>query len=441
MNPKMCQKEQLEWLKIQLTDWQAQGLVSSESQQSILAQYQIVQEEKSQLASILLVVLGAILIGGGVILLFAHNWDQLGKGVRTLLSFLPLLLAQALCWYALKFQSKSSALRESSSVFLFFSIASSIALIGQTYHIYGDLERFVLTWVLLSIPIIYVMRSSAILILVSLLLIWLCTFNRSPYWLLYLSLVPIWIYSYQQQNGGSLAFLWSSWIAALAIPISLIVSIEFERSPLTEYLLAIMLVVAVFYYLLGKKIFGFTPTRFWSNPLSSLGAMGIIIFSLLLSWTEAWDIGSSFDSHYGWRWSEYLLASLFIGCFVLTIWWWFKHQTQLHRANKVFTLVVLFALAPLLKNIVGVSDPIFAALMNVFILVASILVIAHGINSGRLVVLNAGLLWLSVLLLLRFFDSDISFVLKGIIFILIGCGFIVANIWFKRQQQLKERQL
>ena len=41
--------------------------------------------------------LGAILIALGVIVLLAHNWDELPRWIKTFFSFLPLLAGQAAC--------------------------------------------------------------------------------------------------------------------------------------------------------------------------------------------------------------------------------------------------------------------------------------------------------------------------------------------------------
>ena len=42
-------------------------------------------------------VLGASLIGLGIIVLLAHNWDELPRWIKTFFSFLPLLVGQIRC--------------------------------------------------------------------------------------------------------------------------------------------------------------------------------------------------------------------------------------------------------------------------------------------------------------------------------------------------------
>ena len=51
-----------------------------------------------------------------------------------------------------------------------------------------------------------------------------------------------------------------------------------------------------------------------------------------------------------------------------------------------------------------------------------------GVRERRLGKINGGMLILSVLIVMRFFDMDIGFIAKGIVFIVLGIAFLVANI-------------
>ena len=105
-------------------------------------------------------ILGAILIGLGIILIIAHNWDELSRTTKTLFAFLPLLIGQTLCGFVLIKKQDSVAWRESGTAFLFFAVGASISLVSQIYNIPGNLSSFLLTWMLLCLPLIYVMKSS-----------------------------------------------------------------------------------------------------------------------------------------------------------------------------------------------------------------------------------------------------------------------------------------
>ena len=71
-------------------------------------------------------ILGAILIGLGIILIIAHNWDELSRLTKTIFAFVPLLIGQILCGYVLFKKWDNIAWRESSSAFLFFSVGACI---------------------------------------------------------------------------------------------------------------------------------------------------------------------------------------------------------------------------------------------------------------------------------------------------------------------------
>jgi hypothetical protein len=61
--------------------------------------------------------------------------------------------------------------------------------------------------------------------------------------------------------------------------------------------------------------------------------------------------------------------------------------------------------------------------------------VRHGIEQGSLKRMNLGLAVLSLTILMRFFDTDLSFVLRGLVFIAIGAGFLYMNMRLVRQRQ------
>jgi hypothetical protein len=64
---------------------------------------------------------------------------------------------------------------------------------------------------------------------------------------------------------------------------------------------------------------------------------------------------------------------------------------------------------------------------NVLVLAISILVIRKGVKTDRLEILNYGLLILSAQIICRFFDTEMTFLLRGLLFIIVGAGFFFAN--------------
>lgn len=440
MSNKNCTNAQYQWLSKESQDWVKQGLLGADEQKQILSEYQLPGAESSQShwSNVLLISLGAVLIGGGVILLLAHNWEDFGKGTRTLLSFLPLVLAQVLCWFAIQYRPQSLALRESGGTLLFFAVAASIALISQTYHIYGDLERFLVVWLALGIPIAYLMRSATTLMLASILIVWLCCLEREPYWLLYVTLIP---YFYQLHKRQSRFLLpWALWLALIGLSISVVYASSYYQSPLHDRGVYIALALGCAYYCLGYWLFGIEEERFWANPPTSFGILLIGGVGLGLTWLGNSSIYSLWNTDKALQLNDYLILCLvglsIVGTMVFIV-----------RTYKDFLMSHWVALTSFILALLGVSgldtlihDNIMVSFANLYILIGSVLLMFQGINQQRLLLLNGGLIWFSLLVLFRYFDSDIPFVLKGVIFIVIGIAFIVTNVWFRKKQSLAEAE-
>jgi len=67
-------------------------------------------------------------------------------------------------------------------------------------------------------------------------------------------------------------------------------------------------------------------------------------------------------------------------------------------------------------------------LFNVYLAVLGVGTLVTGLRGRRLGVVNAGMFVLAALILCRFFDSDLGFLLRGVAFILIGVGFLATNL-------------
>ena len=98
------------------------GVITQETAERIILHYQQEKQTAPNNLTIILGILGAVLAGSGVLLIVAHNWDDLSVTVKTVLAFLPLLLAQLACAYTLSQRKSDATWRECSSLFLFFGI-------------------------------------------------------------------------------------------------------------------------------------------------------------------------------------------------------------------------------------------------------------------------------------------------------------------------------
>ena len=71
---------------------------------------------------------------------------------------------------------------------------------------------------------------------------------------------------------------------------------------------------------------------------------------------------------------------------------------------------------------------------NLYLLILGGAVLRDGLHSGQLPRINAGLGILSALIAVRFFDSQLPFTVRGVLFILIGFAFLAVNLLVKRRE-------
>ncbi len=151
----------IKWLYQELPELIARGILTQETADKIRQHYgEVKSVSKTTVTLIILGTIGAFLIGLGIILLLAHNWEQFSRFTRAILSFVPLVIGQGLALWVLWKRPQSSAFKEGSATFLSLMVGASIALICQTYNIPGDAGTFILTWMFLIIPLAYLMQAS-----------------------------------------------------------------------------------------------------------------------------------------------------------------------------------------------------------------------------------------------------------------------------------------
>lgn len=368
-------------------------------------------------------ILGAILSGLGIILILAHNWDDLSQFTKACLAFLPMLIGQLFCGFALVKKPENAGWRESASVFLFLGIGASIALVAQVYNIPGNLESFVLTWMVLALPQVYLIRSSV----TSLLYISGITYYGSfaieywddanyDYWLLLAAIVPYYYRLLQSKPSQNFTFF-HHWFLCLSIMICLS---RFCDGGGDLIYLSYLSLFAI-YYFIGSRPF-FQTQRQRNNSFSIIGQIGTIFTLLLLT----------FERHLSFHTAEAGWITFITGP---------KHLTFITTALLTLTAIVLFFkknhahykririidIAFLLTTVLFCTGDLSHIGANILVLLMGLSEMRRGSQQNNLGILNFGLIIITILVICRFFDTEFSFVVRGTLFILVGLGFFLAN--------------
>ena len=78
-------------------------------------------------------------------------------------------------------------------------------------------------------------------------------------------------------------------------------------------------------------------------------------------------------------------------------------------------------------------------MINLLVFALGILTILKGANQNHLGILNYGLLIITALVVCRFFDTNISFVIRGLLFVGVGVGFFMTNYWMLKKRRAHEQ--
>jgi len=412
-------------------------VISVKTSADILGYYKNKSSKSQNRLFIVFGALGSMLIGLGIILIIAHNWDDFSILLKTTLAFLPLLIGQAICVYVIIKKSNSVAWRESSAVFLFFLVGSSISLVSQIYNIPGNLSSFLLSWMALCLPVIYLLRSSILSLLVIIgLTYYACetsywTFRGEQpygYWIGISLIFPYYI-SLVRKNPRSNFAQFHHWL----IPLSIIVCLGIVVQSAEEIMYIAYSSLFGLLYLIGRSSY-FDQLSLRNNSYLVYGSLGTIILLLILSFDWFWADLNKLNINLLSAPEIYL--SLVIT--LVTIGFFIK-QKKSQQGNGFVIMEIVFILF-LFIFFLGWSAPLIAiALVNLLVLALGIFTVSKGASQNHLGIINYGLLIITSLVICRFFDMQISFVLRGLLFIVVGVGFFITNYWMlkKRKANIK----
>jgi hypothetical protein len=434
----------IRWLLAELPGLVTSGVLSEVSAEAVRKHYSSQSSEAPRrLGFILSAVLGSLLIGAGVVLLVAHNWDFLSRPVRCAIAFVPLVLSQALAVFVLLRRNESAAWCESAAILNVAAIGTAIALVSQTYQIQGDFARFILVWMLLALPVVYLLRTSV---------------GLSAYFVG----ATVWVWSSSRVSdflGAQPDDLWVWALLALGLP-AFVTHLRQNRYGYATLLATIALAVAAAFslgrtdaigahsfwrcsfagfwtlvYLVGVFSFkDWRPAR--PHPFVAAGWIGILSLAVFLSFQDTWrsrqwqDAVNFVPRHY----PDALAAGIQIAwvlaamLFALYVFW---KDREINLIPAGFAPVTLIAWGVAKRT----GNPLVPALLlNLFMLALGVFTLVRGVRAGRIFEANLGMLVIAILAVARFFDTEFEFVVRGVAFIAIGLGFLATNlVVFKRK--------
>ncbi|MEW6169820.1 MAG: DUF2157 domain-containing protein, partial [Pseudomonadota bacterium] len=376
---------------------------------------------------VLFPVLGALLVGLGVILLVAHNWDGYTRTQRLVAAFLPLLAGQFACLWTLLKASGSVAWRESTALFTGLAFAAALALVGQIFHFPGDLDRYLLACGLVALPLVYLLDASLLAVLCAAAFAgWSFAYPRAdPSVFAVLALFALLAPQLWRMQRRDAAGLRTALLTAALVPLffAAVYAALPAISRLGLWWLAELGGLRVMIEALRP---GAAPL--WRRPLAIYGALGTALAALIGSFPDVWR---------NWHWATeptalpqaWLLLGAGLAVLAVLAWraWRARQRLAAMQALPAFAMAVV---APLESQPLAVA---LALLFTAYVLVLGLALVRDGMARRDSGAATRGLFLIALLVLLRFIDSDWSFTARGVAFVLVGAAFIAASLWLRRR--------
>lgn len=152
----------VEYMRREIDVWRTEGLVTAELSERLLGRYEKGARRFSW-GVVFLSAFAALLVGLGVISIFAANWEEMGRATRAFVSLVPIVICAIFAVLAERKGWESAAIREPLGILWTIATIAGTALVAQTYNLGGSVPDLVLLVTFLTLPIIWVTRSSALI--------------------------------------------------------------------------------------------------------------------------------------------------------------------------------------------------------------------------------------------------------------------------------------
>lgn len=205
--------------------WVSQGMIDETQKDRIHGLYAGRLEYNRLINTI--VTLGSVLIGLGILLFVASNWDHMNRPTKIAIIFSVVAFFDIAGYYFRCVRNEFPGLGEGFLLIGAFAFGAGVWLIAQMYQIHYNFSAGIIFWILGILPLVFLFRSWTILSLSSILsVIWLVSYNiyygqRWAYGF-FMLLAAVAAFSYIQKQRfplfvmliGLTIWLWHAWFAS-----------------------------------------------------------------------------------------------------------------------------------------------------------------------------------------------------------------------------------
>ncbi|KJS16919.1 MAG: hypothetical protein VR69_07000 [Peptococcaceae bacterium BRH_c4b] len=414
------------WLKKETDLWVEKEIISREQAGQIVALYP--QDNKNRLISILL-ILGAILLGAGIILFFASNWQYLPKWLKVGLVIVPLISFHI---SSQLMHSKYPKLSATLSLLGCIMFGAGIWLIAQIYHINAHFPNGLLFWFLGVLPVAFFLREPLPLSLSSLLLgFWVVAERSSSPATIFMALfffAVVFYLTYSMPSPFALAAVIISAVAFVATEIFLILENNNNASDLAFSVFIVLL-------LCGQLL-----TRLSRHPVNQISYFAVIfeITGIIISGIALFAMSFEFVARGFYEmhnmnmaafWILYLLAAS-AGLYLA-----FRDRAGLIAKVKENLVWMVMLLVIFILLIAPVSKMAIMITLNLLMFVWALSVIISGYQKQNSVYFTLGIFAFLIFTTTEYFNFFWQMLPKSLFFIVGGLVLIVGGSLLEHQRR------
>ena len=400
-------KKQYNFLNKKLVELNENNIISEE-QCNDAKNYFLKQTKADKSIITLFMSLGFLLVSLGVITLFAINWDILSKGIKVLISFLPLVITAIMLFFTMK--KEDNKLKIYTSIVAPIAILATNSLISQVFHIQTEIHELFFTSLLMFMPITFILRNylSILVYSVGTIIYAIAASGSMAFAIATTALIslPLFVYAFinyrNNKSDKSNTLMWSTIVCIVTL---LLARIEF---------LAAESLIIYFYliYLMTRKLFN------KECALNKLLKIVFVFFALLAC------ISSD---------TVLLVDKMIFGIDAILFTFLSAVFIILNKAYKEPKEIFIFTYMFLIQFLGFFGESVLFILINILALIWGIYKIIVGNKTCQYKESKQGLAIVLYLIFVRFMNADLTFGMKSIIFLLSGVGFMfVANMMKKR---------
>lgn len=365
-------------------------------------------------------VLGAILTGAGLVMIFVFSWEKLPDAVKGVLCFLPMILGQAAGIFVLMKKKGRKAWHEGGSVLWVTGVIASTVLCYAFFEFSVDEAVAYAVMTMMVLPVMLIMRAVAVLPVFyavgtmtgislgdyNIMSVYTSNSVQQLMSVLFLLFTVgtgcMFARSVIKKEGTSISASVAEWLSAVAFPVISTIYVSYNNGPhIWIYWLSSTVLV---YYIISQRM---------REKLSSFGVLGLAGTTILCGY---YGVAFDFSESYSIKAEDAAViaaAVILVACALVFVKGKFARKTQLASA------VIFF-----ITQTVYVFKPDF--MLTFFSLAVFVIMIAEGAMSKKLIPMNMGFIGFLWLVMFWIIESGLDNLWKGLI--LVACGGVLLGV-------------